>query len=219
MLARAVTHALVGLEPRRVEVEANVGRGLPGFAIVGLADRACAEAKHRVRSSFEAALLEWPDRKITVNLAPAALRKEGSGFDLAIALAVLAASRQIPAEALALHAAVGELALDGRVRPVGGTIAAAEAVWCGARKGGRETSGRPGGRIPATEWMRVTSSASSCSSGGRIPGRRRASIVFPVPGGPASRRLWPPAAAISSARRARSWPRTSARSGSGGSGA
>ncbi len=134
MLARAVTHALVGLEPRRVEVEANVGSGLPGFAIVGLADRACAEAKHRVRSSFEAALLEWPDRKITVNLAPAALRKEGSGFDLAIALAVLAASRQIPAEALALHAAVGELALDGRVRPVGGTIAAAE----GARRSGFE---------------------------------------------------------------------------------
>ena len=91
MLARAVTHALVGLEPRRVEVEANVGSGLPGFAIVGLADRACAEAKHRVRSSFEAALLEWPDRKITVNLAPAALRKEGSGFDLAIALAVASA--------------------------------------------------------------------------------------------------------------------------------
>jgi magnesium chelatase family protein len=134
VLARAVTHALVGLEPRRVEVEAHVQLGLPGFAIVGLADRACAEAKHRVRSGIVAALLEWPDRKITVNLAPAALRKEGSGFDLAIALAVLAASRQVPAEALALHAAVGELALDGRVRPVGGTIATAE----GARRDGFE---------------------------------------------------------------------------------
>ena len=75
MLARAVTHALVGLEPRRVEVEAHLERGIPGFAIVGLADRACSEAKHRVRSGITSALLEWPlDRRITVNLAPAGLR-------------------------------------------------------------------------------------------------------------------------------------------------
>ena len=118
MLARAVTHALVGLEPRRVEVEAHIDGGLPGFAIVGLADRACQEAKHRVRSGIVSAQLEWPLKRITVNLAPAGLRKEGSGFDLPIALAVLAASRQVPAERLAEHAAVGELALDGRVRPV-----------------------------------------------------------------------------------------------------
>ncbi|MBA2296978.1 MAG: YifB family Mg chelatase-like AAA ATPase [Actinobacteria bacterium] len=127
MLARAVTHALVGLEPRRVEVEAHLERGVPGFAIVGLADRACQEAKHRVRSGISSALLEWPlDRRITVNLAPASLRKEGSSFDLSIALAVLAASRQIPAERLAEHAAVGELALDGRIRPVRGAFAVAE---------------------------------------------------------------------------------------------
>ena len=127
MLARAVTHALVGLEPRRVEVEAHLERGVPGFAIVGLADRACQEAKHRVRSGVSSASLEWPlDRRITVNLAPAGLRKEGSGFDLAIALAVLAASRQVPAERLAEHAAVGELALDGRIRPVRGAFAVAE---------------------------------------------------------------------------------------------
>ena len=127
MLARAVTHALVGLEPRRVEVEAHLERGVPGFAIVGLADRACQEAKHRVRSGVSSASLEWPlDRRITVNLAPAGLRKEGSSFDLSIALAVLAASRQIPAERLAEHAAVGELALDGRIRPVRGAFAVAE---------------------------------------------------------------------------------------------
>ncbi len=127
MLARSVTHALVGLEPRRVEVEAHLEKGVPSFAIVGLADKACSEAKHRVRSGIASALLEWPlDRRITVNLAPAGLRKEGSGFDLSIALAVLAASRQIPSERLAEHAAVGELALDGRIRPVRGAFAVAE---------------------------------------------------------------------------------------------
>src|SRR5215207_8661599 len=119
MLARTVTHALVGLDPRRVEVEAHLQSGVPAFSIVGLADRACQEAKERVRSGIASAELEWPVRKrITVNLAPAGLRKEGSGFDLPIALAVLAASHQLPAGSLAGHAAVGELALDGRLRPV-----------------------------------------------------------------------------------------------------
>src|SRR5215831_9427513 len=133
MLARALTHALVGLEPRKVEVEAHLQPGIPGFAIVGLVDRACQEAKHRVRSGVVSAELEWPlTRRITVNLAPAALRKEGSAFDLPISLAVLAATRQVPPERLATHACVGELALDGRVRPVAGTLAVAE----GARRAG-----------------------------------------------------------------------------------
>jgi magnesium chelatase family protein len=127
VLGRAVTFALVGLEPRRVEVEAHLRSSrLPSFSIVGLADRACQEAKHRVRSGVDSALLVWPERSITVNLAPAALRKEGTGFDLAIALTVLAASGQVPRERLAEHACIGELGLDGGVRPVAGTIAAAE---------------------------------------------------------------------------------------------
>src|SRR3954470_11380646 len=134
MLARTTTHTLVGLEPRRVEVEAHLELGVPAFAIVGLPDRACQEAKQRVRSGISSAELLWPERRITVNLAPAELRKEGSGFDLPIALAVLAASRQIPADSLAGHAAVGELALDGRLRPVAGALAAAE----GARQAGLE---------------------------------------------------------------------------------
>ncbi|HXR61254.1 MAG TPA: magnesium chelatase domain-containing protein, partial [Solirubrobacterales bacterium] len=128
MLARTVTHALVGLDARRVEVEAHLQSGVPAFAIVGLADRACQEAKERVRSGITSAELDWPQRRITVNLAPAGLRKEGSGFDLPIALSILAASGQIPRERLAEHAAVGELALDGRLRPVGGAIAFAEAA-------------------------------------------------------------------------------------------
>jgi magnesium chelatase family protein len=128
VLARAVTHALVGLEARPVEVEAHLQRGVPAFAIVGLPDKACQEAKERVRSGITSAELEWPLRRITVNLAPAGLRKEGSGYDLPIALAVLAASHQIPPESLQGHAAVGELALDGRLRPVPGAIVAAEAA-------------------------------------------------------------------------------------------
>ena len=128
MLARALTHALVGLEARPVEVEAHLQRGVPGFSIVGLPDKACQEAKERVRSGITSAELEWPLRRITVNLAPAGLRKEGSGFDLPIALAVLAASRQVPPERLVEHAALGELALDGRVRPVPGALVAAEAA-------------------------------------------------------------------------------------------
>jgi magnesium chelatase family protein len=128
VLARAVTHALVGLEARSVEVEAHLQRGVPAFAIVGLPDKACQEAKERVRSGITSAELEWPLRRITVNLAPAGLRKEGSGYDLPIALAVLAASHQIPPESLHGLAAVGELALDGRLRPVPGAIVAAEAA-------------------------------------------------------------------------------------------
>jgi magnesium chelatase family protein len=134
VLARAVTHALVGLEPRRVEVEADVRNGAPSFVIVGLPDRACAEARQRVRSGIRSAELEFPGGRVTVNLAPAGLRKEGSGYDLPIALALLAASRQIPHAELDLHASVGELALDGRLRRVGGVIAVAE----GARRMGLE---------------------------------------------------------------------------------
>ena len=133
MLARTLTHALVGLEARRVEVEVDVREtAMPGLKIVGLADRACQEAKDRLRSGLRSGELRWPEGGITVNLAPAALKKEGSGFDLPIALALAAASGQIPFDSLSGHAAVGELALDGRVRPVGGVLVAAE----GARRAG-----------------------------------------------------------------------------------
>ena len=94
MLARAITHALVGLEPRRVDVEVHIDNGIPGFAIVGLVRPRRAGGQHRIRSGIASAQLEFPDRRITVNLAPAQLRKEGSSFDLPIALAILAAWRQ-----------------------------------------------------------------------------------------------------------------------------
>jgi magnesium chelatase family protein len=134
VLARALTHALVGLDARRVDVEARVGGGVPGLAIVGLADRACQEAKERVRSGVKSAECQWPRGRVLVNLAPAALKKEGPGFDLPIALAVLAASGQLPRAAVAEHAALGELSLDGRIRPVPGALAVAE----GARRAGLE---------------------------------------------------------------------------------
>ncbi|HEX6662744.1 MAG TPA: YifB family Mg chelatase-like AAA ATPase [Gaiellaceae bacterium] len=135
MLARAITFALVGLEPRRVEIEAHVQGGkTPSLTIVGLADRAIQEAKQRVRSGVLSAELIWPGGRITVNLAPAELRKEGSAFDLPIALALLAASGQTSRESLGRHASCGELALDGRVRRVGGVLSVAE----GARRAGLE---------------------------------------------------------------------------------
>src|SRR5919201_1751281 len=132
MLARATTHALVGLDPRQVEIEAHLRGGLKAFTIVGLADRPVQEAKERVVSAVRWAELFWPDGGVIVTLAPAELRKEGSAFDLPIALAVLAASGQVPRTRLAEHASVGELALDGRIRRVGGVLAVAE----GARRAG-----------------------------------------------------------------------------------
>ena len=122
-------------------VEAHIQDGVPAFAIVGLADKALNEARECVRSGIASAELEFPRRRVTVNLAPAELRKEGSGFDLPIALAVLAASRQVPRDELERHASVGELALDGRLRPVGGVLAVAE----GARRMGLEAAALSGG--------------------------------------------------------------------------
>ena len=134
MVARALTFWLTGITARRVEVEAHVVDGVPSFVVVGLADRAVQEARQRVRSGITSAEFRFPGTRLTVNLAPAQERKEGSGFDLAIALAVLAASGQAPVERVARVAAAAELGLDGRLRPVRGALAMAEA----ARRAGVE---------------------------------------------------------------------------------
>jgi hypothetical protein len=129
MLAQAVSYWIRGVDARRIDVEAHVvERTLPGFAVVGLADRAVQEARQRVHSGMVAASFEFPDDRVIVNLAPAREPKQGSGFDLAIALAVLAASGQAHAGAVARVAAAAELGLDGRLRPIAGTIAIAEAA-------------------------------------------------------------------------------------------
>jgi magnesium chelatase family protein len=131
-LAAVTTYALEGVEPRRVTVEAHVGLGLPAFSIVGLGDRAVRESRERVRSAIVNAGFRFPDQRVTVNLAPAALRKEGPGFDLAIACALLAASGVADPAALARRAVFGELSLGGALRPCRGALAVAE----GARRDG-----------------------------------------------------------------------------------
>ncbi|MGN6378256.1 MAG: YifB family Mg chelatase-like AAA ATPase [Gaiellales bacterium] len=126
MVARTHAFWLTGLDARRVEVEAHVQGGLPAFRVVGLADRSVQEARDRVRSGLTSAEFNFPIERLTVNLAPAQERKEGTGFDLAIALAVLAASGQAPAERVGRIAAAAELGLDGTLRPVRGAMAMAE---------------------------------------------------------------------------------------------
>jgi magnesium chelatase family protein len=123
VLARALTGTLLGLEGVRVEVEADIADGLPAFHIVGLADRALQEARQRVKIAINNSGFQFPGRRVTVNLAPAQLPKEGTGFDLAIAAAIVNAAddRGLSRE----EAWLGELALDGRVRPIRGTLAIA----------------------------------------------------------------------------------------------
>ena len=117
------TMTLVGVQTVDVQVEVDVGAGLPTFAIVGLPDLAVQEAKERVRSALRASGYEVPNARIVVNLAPGPVRKHGTGFDLPIALGILVATRQLPESVTRDAVAVGELSLDGSVRPVGGMLA------------------------------------------------------------------------------------------------
>jgi magnesium chelatase family protein len=128
VLARAITYCIDGLDSRRVSVEVDVRQGLPAFVIVGLGDLAVREARERVRGALLNSGFEFPLKRIVVNLAPAHLRKNGSGFDLAIACAVLAASGQVSADAVARRAVYGELSLTGSVRGCRGTLAVAQAA-------------------------------------------------------------------------------------------
>jgi magnesium chelatase family protein len=128
MLARAHTFTIEGLQTRRVTVEVDVRRGLPAFAIVGLADAAVREARERVQAAILNSGFEFPPRRITANLAPGDVPKAGPGLDLALACAVLAASGQLSPRLLDDHALFGELALDGTVRPSWGTLAVAQAT-------------------------------------------------------------------------------------------
>jgi magnesium chelatase family protein len=126
VLAIARTFALVGVEAEPVHVELDITRGLPAFTIVGLPDPAVRESRERVRSALVNAGFEFPQRRITANLAPADLRKAGPGFDLAIAAALLVATGQLSRSPLERYALAGELALDGAIRPVPGALAMAE---------------------------------------------------------------------------------------------
>ena len=122
MLARARSVALIGVDAVPVEVEVDVAQGLPAFTVVGLPDQAVSEARERVRAAIRNAQLPFPAARITVNLAPADLRKEGPLYDLPIALGVLAAQGLVPARALDGVLVAGELALDGSLRPIAGAV-------------------------------------------------------------------------------------------------
>ena len=122
MLATAVSGALVGIDGLLVEVEVDVALGLPQFTTVGLPEGAVRESKDRVRSAIKNSGYEFPARRITVNLAPADVKKEGAAYDLPIALGILAAEGWLTKELLQSYAILGELSLDGRVKPVHGAL-------------------------------------------------------------------------------------------------
>ncbi|HMY97295.1 MAG TPA: magnesium chelatase domain-containing protein, partial [Pseudomonadales bacterium] len=127
-LSTILTRARLGIEAPLVQVETHLSNGLPSLAIVGLPEAAVKESKDRVRSALLNAGFEFPARRITINLAPADLPKEGGRFDLAIALGILTASGQLPAAALAQCEFIGELSLSGGLRPVSGVLPASLAA-------------------------------------------------------------------------------------------
>ena len=122
MLAKVFTFGLLGIEAYPVEIEVDVTRGLPAVTIVGMADTAIRESKERVKAAIKNSGFDWPAERITISLAPSDIRKEGASFDLAIALGVLAASEQIDSLGLRDYCILGELSLDGLVRPVRGLL-------------------------------------------------------------------------------------------------
>jgi magnesium chelatase family protein len=122
VLAIIPSATLLGVEGRPVRVEVHVGNGLPGFSIVGLPDAACRESKDRIKAAMTSVGITFPNRKVTVNLAPSAIRKTGAGLDLAIAVGVLVATGDVVADAVDGMAFLGELGLDGAVRRVPGVV-------------------------------------------------------------------------------------------------
>jgi len=128
MLATVSSATLVGVDGVAVIVEVHVGNGLPGFTVVGLPDASCREARDRARAAILTSELEWPMRRTTVNLAPTTIRKVGAGLDLAIAVAVLLATGQLPPEGVEGRAFIGELGLDGSLRHVPGMLSLVDAV-------------------------------------------------------------------------------------------
>ena len=122
MLAQLKSATLLGLSVSMVDIEVDAAQGLPAWDIVGLADTAVKESRERVRTAIKNAGFEVPPRRIVVNLAPAYLRKEGPSFDLAIAIAILAVTEQLHCENLDRYLLLGELSLDGSLRPVRGVL-------------------------------------------------------------------------------------------------
>ena len=128
MLAKVFSSAVLGIDAYLVEVEVDLAPGLPTFAVVGLPDASVKESRERVKAAVQNSGLDFPIRRITVNLAPADVRKEGSAYDLPIAIGLLCATGVIPASALQSSVLLGELSLDGRVKPIRGALSIALAA-------------------------------------------------------------------------------------------
>ncbi len=180
MVSRVATVAFEGIEARPVDVQVQVASGAVAFVLVGLPDKAVAESRERVRAALTASGLALPAKRIVVNLAPADLPKEGSHYDLPIALGVMAAIGAIPSDALEGYCVLGELALDGSLSPVAGVLPAAISAQGRSlglicpRASGPEAAGPA---RPSTFWPRRTLSRSRTISKARrsCAGRSRPS--------------------------------------------
>jgi magnesium chelatase family protein len=128
MLAKVFSSALIGIDACPIEVEVDIARGLPTFSTVGLPDNAVKESKDRVKAAIKNSGYEFPAKRITVNLAPADIKKEGSSFDLPMAVAILAAEGLIDGDEGQRFLISGELSLDGRVKPIRGALSMAAAA-------------------------------------------------------------------------------------------
>lgn len=128
VIAFVMSSTLRGIDGHPVVVEVHVASGLPSFTLVGLPDAACREARDRVRAALTSVGVSWATRRVTVNLAPSDVRKVGSGLDLAIAVGLLVAAEKVPAGAVSDTAFIGELGLDGSVRPIAGVVPLVDAV-------------------------------------------------------------------------------------------
>jgi len=122
VLAKVLSSAVLGIDAYLVEVEVDIAQGLPTFTTVGLPEASVKESKERVKSAIKNSGYQFPDDRITVNLAPADIKKEGTGFDLPMALGILAATRIVPQETVSRYLVMGELSLDGRIKAVRGSL-------------------------------------------------------------------------------------------------
>lgn len=183
--ARACSVALVGVEGVVVEVQADLEPGVAAFTLVGLPDKSLIESRDRVRAAVVNSGAEWPQKKLTVGLSPASVPKSGSGFDLAVACAVLGAAERLDPAAIADVVMIGELGLDGRVRPVRGCCRPSSRRPRPGTSRSSSPSRRPG-RLP---WCRASRSSASgaCASSSRSSATNRSPTSPSTTGGAPTR--------------------------------
>jgi magnesium chelatase family protein len=219
MLYKTLSAAVYGIDASIIEVEVDVTgirKSEDHFTTVGLPDAAVRESRERIRSALRNCGYDIPPTDITVNLAPADIKKEGSGYDLPMALGILGAYGGLSHKEVPDYVFVGELSLDGGVRGIRGALPIAVAARAGKIPNlivpvinAKEAAVVSGVNVyPVTSLVEVV----HMLNGGRMVGMRLASMVLPDPGGPIISMLWPPAQATSRARLAVYCPRTSLKS-------